>query len=441
MRSILICLFTFFTAIVFAQTPRLILPSTTDPNITTIDSLHYIYTPEGTAQNLLFVFLPGTGSTPSNYERISEEAANSGLHVINLAYQNDISPNSFGICAFSSDITCHERFRAEIFDGIDRSSSVVVTPANSTQNRLLKALQYLDQNFPNEGWGQYLNNGEIVWSKIKLGGHSQGGNHSGYIGKIVELERALMFASNDWMYSLGRTAAWMSSDGLTPPTRYFSFAHQGDEIFPYNLMVNSWSDLEMDVFGAPVQVENSNPPYEQTRTLFSATSFPFQNHSAVVSDGATPISNGEPTYTPVWRYMLNKPVEDVQVAAKGSLEGAYESNVNLMRDDLRDKSLISIQEPFSALGLSGNGEMIENGVLNVTGNDAIVDWVLVEIEDEDGSIFTRAALLQRDGDIVDMDGTSAVTFNGVLEEFYQVSIRTRNHLEVKTAEQILLRAE
>jgi len=441
MRFLLICLLFHIALISFAQTPRLLTPSTTDPNITTIDSSHYIYTPEGTAQNLLFVFLPGTGAVPSNYQLISQEAANLGLHVINLSYQNDVSPNSFGICAFSSDITCHERFRAEIFDGIDRSNDIVVTPANSTQNRLLKALQYLDQNFPNEAWGQYFNNEEIVWSKIKLGGHSQGGNHAGYIGKIVELERSLMFASNDWMYSLGRTAAWMSADGLTPPTRYFSFAHQRDEIFPYNLMVNSWSDLGMDVFGDPVQVENSSPPYEQTRTLNSDINIPFQNHSAIISDGPTPFSNGEPTYAPVWRYMLDKPLKDVQLAAKGGLEGAYESSLDLMRDDLRVKSLIPIQEPFSALGLGGNGEMIENGVLSVAGDNAIVDWVLIEIENDLGNISTRAALLQRDGDIVDMDGQSTVTFSGALETFYKVSIRTKNHLPVKTADQILLRVE
>ncbi|MEL6720824.1 MAG: hypothetical protein AAFP82_19125 [Bacteroidota bacterium] len=440
MRSLLFCLFMLLTTIAFTQTPRLIRPSTTDPNITTIDSAHYIYTPEGVAQDLLFVFLPGTGAVPSNYELISEEAANLGLHVINLAYQNDISPNSPTVCFFSRDITCHERFRAEIFDGINRSNSVVVTPSNSTQNRLLKALQYLDQNFPTENWGQYLNNGEIVWSKIKLGGHSQGGNHAGYIGKIVELERSLMFASNDWLPLLGRTAAWMTSDGLTPPTRYFSFAHQGDEIFPYNQMVSSWEDLGINVFGSAVEVENSTPPYEQTRTLNSDLNFFPANHSAIISDGATPFTNGEPTYAPVWRYMLNKPLEGVQVDAKGGLEGAYDSTLDAMRDDLRNKNLIAVQEPFSALGLGGNGETIENGVLNVSGNDAIVDWVLVEIEDGEGNVSTRAALLQRDGDIVDMDGQSPILFNEVLEEFYHISIRTRNHLKVRTAEKVLLRA-
>ncbi|MEN0045710.1 MAG: hypothetical protein AAF806_01490 [Bacteroidota bacterium] len=429
------------TLISFSQTPRLIRPSTTDPNITTIDSAHYIYIPEGTAQNLLFVFLPGTGAAPENYQLISEEAANLGLHVVNLSYQNDISPNGPFQCFFSSDITCHGRFRAEIFDGIDRSNLVNVTPANSTQNRLLKILQYLDQNFPTEGWGQYLSNGEIVWSKIKLGGHSQGGNHAGYIGKIVELERSLMFASNDWLPVLGRTAAWMSADGLTPPTRYFSFAHRRDEIFPYGLMVNSWSDLGMNIFGNPVEVENSSSPYEQTRTLNSDISVPGRNHSAIISDEPTPFTNGDPTYAPVWRYMLNKPVENVRVATKANLEGAYESDLDLMRDDLRMKNLIPIQEPFSALGLGGNGETIENGVLNVSGDDAIVDWVLLEIKDELGNIATRAALLQRDGDIVDVDGQSAVLFSGILEEFYRLSIRTRNHLRIDSAEPILLRAE
>lgn len=443
-KHLLYLVFLLFLSHLNAQTPRLVIPSDTDPNITTLDNPHYIYTPVGTALNKLFVFLPGTGATPEGYEFISEEAAKSGNHVINLSYQNDISPNSFEICSFSNDITCHGRFRAEVFDGIDRSSSVNVTPANSIQNRLLKIIQYLDSNFPSENWRQFLDNGAIAWHKIKLGGHSQGGGHTGYIGKIVQLDRALMFASNDWMYSRGRTAEWMSMTGATEPTRYFSFVHPNDEIFPYNLMINSWTSLGINVFGANIETENSSPPYENSRTLNSSTTVTLQNHSAVVSDGAVPLSNGQPIHDSVWLYMLNKPLVGLDLYAKIALEGAYDEANGNMRDELRSNGLLPMNEPFTALGFvhsnGGGGESIEAGILNITGDDAIVDWVFVRLEDDDGNKYTRSALVQKDGDIVDIDGQSPVAFPDLLEGFYQIELRSKNHLAIRTADEKLVRA-
>ena len=41
---------------------------------------------------------------------------------------------------------------------------------------------------------------------------------------------------------------------------------------------------------------------------------------------------------------------------------------------------------------------------------------------------TRAALIQRDGDIVDVDGVSPVTFNGIADGNYILAVRHRNHL-------------
>ncbi|MFT4535745.1 MAG: hypothetical protein ACJA1A_002979 [Saprospiraceae bacterium] len=74
-------------------------------------------------------------------------------------------------------------------------------------------------------------------------------------------------------------------------------------------------------------------------------------------------------------------------------------------------------------------------VFAVTGEDAIVDWMFVELRDKNdytSVIATRAGLLQRDGDIVDLDGTSPLFFNNVNPDFYFVVIRHRNHLGVMT---------
>ncbi len=48
-------------------------------------------------------------------------------------------------------------------------------------------------------------------------------------------------------------------------------------------------------------------------------------------------------------------------------------------------------------------------------------------------LSTRAALLQADGDVVDVDGISSVQFSGINEGNYYLAIRHRNHLGIMTS--------
>ncbi len=124
--------------------------------------------------------------------------------------------------------------------------------------------------------------------------------------------------------------------------------------------------------------------------------------------------------------------------AKVFLQGSYDQTTGLMRDDLRNTYLPN-SEPYGALGftlVNSGGETFDNGLLSTTGNDALVDWVLVELRDKiDPSVIvaTQSALLQRDGDIVSTDGISAVSFQGITQAAYFISIAHRNHLRVTSA--------
>lgn len=123
--------------------------------------------------------------------------------------------------------------------------------------------------------------------------------------------------------------------------------------------------------------------------------------------------------------------------------GCYESATGLMRDDLRTAGIIPNIEPYTAqAGFThvggGGGETVSNSVLNVSGANAIVDWVFLELRNKNNSSMvmdTRAALLQRDGDIVDTDGVSDVAFTAPADDYY-VAIRHRNHLGVMTSSTI-----
>ena len=72
-------------------------------------------------------------------------------------------------------------------------------------------------------------------------------------------------------------------------------------------------------------------------------------------------------------------------------------------------------------------------VFGVSGENAIVDWIHVQlrsITDSTLILATRSGLLQRDGDIVDLDGVSLLQFNNVLLEKYYVVVKHRSHLGV-----------
>lgn len=145
--------------------------------------------------------------------------------------------------------------------------------------------------------------------------------------------------------------------------------------------------------------------------------------------------------------------DGIKINLKMYLQGALlgvKPHTGLMRDDLRAAKLIPLKEPYSAFekyshfGEMGGQEAIKSpDVLEVTGQDAIVDWVFVELRHPELQkivLATRSALLQRDGDVVDVDGKSPVSFPGIEAGSYLVAVRHRNHLGVMAAKSYELSA-
>ncbi|MBL8011461.1 MAG: putative metal-binding motif-containing protein [Flavobacteriales bacterium] len=128
----------------------------------------------------------------------------------------------------------------------------------------------------------------------------------------------------------------------------------------------------------------------------------------------------------------------VRLAVKAFLGGPYGPLPNIMADGMRAAGLVPTLEPYTALGFAhqgqGGGESIAPALLNVTGNNAVVDWVYLEVRSSTNPssvLATRSCLLQRDGDVVDLDGTSFVHLYVPTGE-YHIALRHRNHLPVMT---------
>ncbi len=133
-------------------------------------------------------------------------------------------------------------------------------------------------------------------------------------------------------------------------------------------------------------------------------------------------------------------------AVKVFLSGPYDAAVDLMKDQMRVANQIPNTQPYGGAQYADfnyNGpETIGAGVLAVTGTNAIVDWVLLELRSpaSPGTVIARkAALVQRDGDVVESaDGTSPVVFVGATAGSYYVAVKHRNHLGVMTSSAIVL---
>lgn len=108
----------------------------------------------------------------------------------------------------------------------------------------------------------------------------------------------------------------------------------------------------------------------------------------------------------------------------------------LMRDDLRRLGQIPSIEPYTELGFADvrvTGS-VNASVFDVTGQNAIVDWVLVEFRRANNQVVARqAAFVQRDGDIVDIDGVSPLAVQ-IIPGNYRIGIHHRNHLSIFSAE-------
>jgi predicted outer membrane repeat protein len=140
----------------------------------------------------------------------------------------------------------------------------------------------------------------------------------------------------------------------------------------------------------------------------------------------------------------------VKLRLKALLNGAFQVATGLMHDSLRVKGLLPLTEPYSGapynyVQVGGNplaqcDPMLLSTSAASTPN-SMVDWVFVQLRsaaDSSVVVATKNAILQRDGDVVDVDGVSPMLFKNAAPGNYFISIKHRNHMGVMTANKIAL---
>jgi pimeloyl-ACP methyl ester carboxylesterase len=207
-----------------------IYPTEIDPDVgPQFNHVNYVAHKTGTApSDQVVLFLPGTGGDPEGYWRVLRTVAADGYRVIGLEY-NDV-PAVAQVCPQNPDPACSGSFREERIFG-DATNAPVDEPQDETiVNRLIKLIDYLDRQHPDEGWGRYLDGGKPDWSKFVVSGHSQGAGHAAYVAKKHSVARVVLFSSPWDDYGPDhKVAPWIPEKAATPPELWFAEYHERED--------------------------------------------------------------------------------------------------------------------------------------------------------------------------------------------------------------------
>ncbi len=294
-------------------------------------ALHYVWLPEHSpAHSRLFLFMPGTGNRPVDYQLISAEAARAGHHVIGLMYQNEKALEA--LCKGSTDTDCAEDVRMEMLVGEslgDQMSPLVkVTRGNSIDHRLERLLVYLAAAYPEEGWETYLQEGKPDWSKIAVAGQSMGAGQAALIARERSVPRVAMFSGPPDQAKAPAIDSWVRI-GETPASRMFALYHNSDRL-KAGIIANMGAEgLGLEALGTagvgkrgPWCTSDELPhlndhgfggahvlitdlvPNAIDGCAGATTGNP---HRSTARDTFTPLLDGEPALRGAWRYLIGRP--------------------------------------------------------------------------------------------------------------------------------------
>lgn len=328
--------------------------SDTDPNIDWELSRHHTYiNPDCTPKNKLLFYIGGTYSNPGYCAKFLTLAANNGYHVIDVKYINDVYASQF--CGTSTDSDCFKNFRHEHLYGDDLDANIDIDTSDCLMNRSVKLITYMEQNYPGEGWGQFVTGNELTWNKVVVSGHSQGSGHAAYIAQQFQVDRAIMYAGpNEFSQHFLSVADWLSDPFATPDSSLYSFGNLNDEIAAFERQQMAHETMGMDNYGDSLNTEGEACPYQNHRILYTNRVFSGgglgPNHGSMVSDTYTPLDGaGSPEYADVWRYLLGvcsgvDGIDDYNTVSFAMYPNPSEGSLTIELDDAPQTATLQIYD-------------------------------------------------------------------------------------------------
>lgn len=213
------------------------------------------------------MLLNGSGSFPAQLtidpsRNLFTSALESGNHVLAIAYRSDVAVVT--MCG-STRPECYGASRSTLITGVFTpgadGSLADIRVDEGIISRLDQALRALAAARPQAGWNAFINatattaSERIVWQRLIASGHSQGGGHAAYLGKMFQMIRAVQFSAT-CDATAGVPAPWTAAASgwaTSPAAAFYGFSAPtvftngvptgGDLNCPYHAAV--WQNLGM----------------------------------------------------------------------------------------------------------------------------------------------------------------------------------------------------
>lgn len=269
------------------------------------DVEHAWVDPNVPARGQLVIWL--MGHSPALFERLNSY----GLHAIDVHYAKQWFP----ICCQENPVgpECRGNLRLEAATGIDASDEVAIAKPDSMNERAFQLVRWLaDRKTPGD-WGQFLNSDgtDLDWDKVIVAGASHGSTTAARFAKHQKVARVVALCGPRDQHQ-----TWQALPSATPANRYFAFSHVLDQGWVDDHYCRSWEMLGLNEFGPIVNVDDSEPPYANTRRLITDANVgdnANRAHSSVQPGGSAVKDNatGKYIHEAVWKYLFTHDVDVV----------------------------------------------------------------------------------------------------------------------------------
>jgi hypothetical protein len=254
----------------------------------------------------LMVWLMGM-SAPL-FERVNSY----GIHAIRVHYANGWF-GKFGKEPPPADDQVLGNIRLEAATGVDHSPLVAIPQPDGMMERAFQFVKHLAKVNPQGRWEYFLTpDGKgLRWEDVIIAGASHGASTSGRFAKHVKVDRAVLLCGPRDQYE-----SWQALPSATPANRYFGFSHVLDGGWSGDHYCRSWQMLGLQAFGPMVKVDESQPPFANSRRLITDADVKKdvnRAHSSVVpGNGSAKAADGKTLlHEAVWRYLFTHPVDAV----------------------------------------------------------------------------------------------------------------------------------
>ncbi len=242
--------------------------------------------------------------------RLFERLADYGLHAVQIAY----AKQWFGKVCLEKPVgeNCRGNVRIEAATGEDFSKDVDLAKPDGMMERARQFVTWLAKENPQGGWDYFLtaDGKDLRWDDVIMAGSSHGSTTSARFAKHKKVSRVVMLCGPRDQHQV-----WQKLPSATPENRYFGFSHVLDGGWTGDHYCRSWELIGLNRFGPIVNVDQTKPPFENSRRLitdFDVKGDVRRAHSSVQPGGsARKDAEGNFVHENVWRYLFTHPVDQV----------------------------------------------------------------------------------------------------------------------------------